>query len=531
MMPTTRNALGTQGGTTGIKTCALLLLGGLAVAGCGESHPNVLLISVDMLRPDHLSCYGYRQPTSPSIDALAKEGVAFDKNFASSSWTLPSHAAMFTSLPDSLHGCTDTDRSLDPSAVTLAERFQAFGYETAGFFSGEYLHPAFGLGQGFERYVDCTSYAAMTSGKPVNEWAMDKDVMEASHRDDPGATTYSEFKGWLEKRSKRPFFAFVHFWDVHFDFTPPPPYDTKFDPGYTGPIDGKNFFFDNDRYKAGMDPKDLQHLLALYDGEIAWTDSLIGKIRADLEKQGLLENTVIALTSDHGTEFFEHGSKAHRMTLYDEVIRTPLVIRYPKSLPQGRRVAELSRGVDVGPTLIELAGFPVPQDVYGQSLLPTLGGKDGAGGGAPGGSKVAMNRVVGRAVSELDSLGQHLRAVRTQKWKLVDDIGNGEDHWYFDLQKDPGELTQLRDFDSELGKKAVAGYEEEVQALNAFSDTHPVPAAHGAAAPTLPSSVQKELKRHGYVGDDEESASKGSGSAGKGSSASPPDSPANPPKK
>jgi len=182
--------------------------------------------------------------------------------------------------------------------------------------------------------------------------------MAASHRDDPGEKTYSEFKSWLEKRSKKPFFAFVHFWDVHFDFTPPPPYDTKFDPGYQGPIDGKEFFFDDRRYKPGMDPKDFQHLMALYDGEISWTDSLIGRIRADLEKQGLLENTVIALTSDHGTEFFEHGGKAHRMTLFDEVIRTPLVLRYPKSLPGGRRVGELSRGIDLGPTLIELGASP-----------------------------------------------------------------------------------------------------------------------------------------------------------------------------
>jgi arylsulfatase A-like enzyme len=513
MMPTTRGAQGTIGRTIGL---CVLLIGSVAAAGCGESHPNVLLISVDMLRPDHLSCYGYRQPTSPSIDALAKEGVAFDKNFASSSWTLPSHAAIFTSLPDSLHGCTDTDRSLDPSAVTLAERFQALGYETAGFFSGEYLHPAFGLGQGFERYVDCTSYAAMMDGKPTSEWAMDKDVMAASHRDDPGAKTYSEFATWLDHRSSKPFFAFVHFWDVHFDFTPPPPYDTKFDPGYQGPIDGKDFFFDSDRYNAKMAPKDFQHLLALYDGEIAWTDSLIGKIRADLEKKGLLENTVIALTSDHGTEFFEHGSKAHRMTLYDEVIRTPLVIRYPKSLPQGKRVEELSRGIDLGPTLIELAGFPVPQDVYGQSLLATLGSKDGVGGGAPGGTGKAMNRVVARAVSELDSLGQHLRCVRTQKWKLVDDVGGGEDHWYFDLQKDPGELNKLRDFDSELGKKAVAGYEEEIRSLNAFSEAHAVPAARGAMAPTLPSEVQKGLRKNGYVGDEEDARK---------------DSAANPPKK
>lgn len=496
-MPTKRGAQA----TIGPRLAPILLVLASQLAGCGgQKHPNVLLISVDMLRADHVSCYGYPQATSPSIDALAKEGVLFEKNFASSSWTLPSHAAIFTSLPDSLHGCTDTDRSLDPSAVTLAERFQAQGYETAGFFSGAYLHPAFGLGQGFERYVDCTSYAAMMDGKPTSEWAMNKDVMEASHRDDPAAQTFAAFQGWLGQRSKKPFFAFVHLWDVHFDFTPPPPYDTRFDPSYQGPIDGKNFFFDNERYKPGMDPKDLKHLLALYDGEIAWTDSVIGKIRAELEKQGLLEDTVIALTSDHGTEFFEHGSKGHRMTLYDEVLHTPLVLRYPKSLPKGQRVSELSRGIDLGPTLLEVAGFPAPQDVYGQSLLAML-----AVTGAPGKASAAAPRgsakIVPRTVSELQSLTLNERAVRTQKWKLVDDIA-GQDHWYFDLTKDPGEATPLRDFASDLGKKAEAGYQDEVDLMNAYSESHPVPAARGAAPSNPPEEIQRRLRELGYAGDE-----------------------------
>src|SRR5262249_50061810 len=158
----------------------------------------------------------------------------------------------------------------------------------------------------------------------------------------------------------------------------------------------------------------------------------------------------------------------------------PLVLRYPKSLPQGRRVTELSRGIDLGPTLLEIAGFPVPQDVYGQSLVGMLGGAATAPGqtAAPTPAKGAA-RLVPRTVSELMSLGQNERAVRTQRWKLVDDIARG-DHWYFDLQKDPGEANALRDFDSELGKKAAGGYQDEVDTLNAFAESHPVPAARGA---------------------------------------------------
>jgi len=466
----------------------LAAIAAAACAACGgaaaEKHPNVILISIDMLRSDHLHCYGYAQETSPNIDALAKEGVLFQEHFASSSWTLPSHAAMFTSLPDSLHGCTDTDRSLDPSAVTLAERFQAGGYATAGFFSGPYLHPAFGLDQGFEHYEDCASYAAKIDGRPPTEWAMNKDVMVESHQDVTNERVYGAVKKWMDARSAKPFFLFVHLFDVHFDFVPPAPYDTKFDPGYLGWVDGKNFLFD-DRYSSEMGPRDRQHLYALYDGEIAWTDSIVGRIRADLAKAGILDDTVIAITSDHGTEFFEHGDKGHRKTLFDEVLHTPFVVRYPKRLAADRKIADLSRGIDVGPTLLDLAGMPAPQDVFGTSLIPLVE--------HPGTGRV------GRAISELASVGHNLRCVRTLKWKLLDEIGKPE-HWYFDLEHDPGEQIPMANFDTELGKKAATGYEAEIDVINAFSDRHDVPAKHGPHPSNVSPEVLRQLRALGYAG-------------------------------
>ena len=460
---------------------------GLALAvGCGSEpdRPNVVLISVDMLRPDHLACYGYARRTSPNIDRLAAEGALYENHIASSSWTLPSHAAIFTSLPDSLHGCTDTDRALDPSATTLAERFAAAGYATAGFFAGPYLHPAFGLGQGFATYEDCASYAERIDGRPPSEWAMDPEVMHASHEDVTNERVHAAISRWMSQRSGEPFFLFVHLWDVHFDFVPPPPYDTLFGERYEGWVDGRNFFFDP-RYGPGMDARDRERLLALYDGEIAWTDSIVGRIRQDLEAAGLLDDTVLALTSDHGTEFFEHGAKGHRRTLFDEVIRTPLVVRYPPKLSAGRRVSAQTRGIDVGPTLLELAGLPAPNDVYGRSLVPLAETP-----GAPG---------VGRAVSELASVGVNLRAVRTPDWKLFDWIGTPE-HVYFDLARDPGELVPRLDFESELGGRAVAGYEAEIEGLNAFAARHRVPAASGAPFSDPPPEVLDRLRQQGYVG-------------------------------
>jgi len=483
-MPTTRG--------TGLSIAAVAVTAAAATialaGGCGgdEKHPNVLLISIDMLRPDHLHCYGYGQETSPHIDGIAREGALFENHFASSSWTLPSHASIFTSLPDSLHGCTDADKKLDPSAVTVAERFRSAGYATAGFFSGPYLHPAFGLDQGFDHYEDCASYAAKISGRPPSEWAMDKEVMVESHQEVSNERVYDAVTRWLAGRTtEKPFFLFVHLFDVHFDFVPPPPYDKKFDPTYASWVDGKDFLFD-ERYAAGMQPRDLQHLLALYDGEIAWTDSILGKLRADLEKAGLLEDTVLAITSDHGTELFEHLDKGHRKTLYDEVIRTPLIVRYPAKLPPGCRVKELSRGIDVGPTLLDLAGFPVPEDTLGMSLATLVT--------APGTARI------GRVVSELDSVGNRLRAVRTLKWKLLDRIGT-QDHWYFDLQRDPGEQNPKVDFESELGQKATSGYEAEVDTLNAFSEKHVVPATRAGPPSAPPPDIEEKLRKLGYTGE------------------------------
>jgi arylsulfatase A-like enzyme len=297
--------------TRGVGLALAAVVAVAAGTGCGggSKQPNVILISIDMLRPDHLGCYGYRRQTSPNLDRIATEGVVYRNHIASSSWTLPSHASIFTSLPDSLHGCTDTDRSLAPSATTLAERFQAAGYATAGFFAGPYLHPAFGLGQGFDHYEDCASYAARIDDKPPSDWAMDKEIMVQSHEDVTNGRVYDAVKRWMGGKPDKPFFLFVHLWDVHFDFVPPPPWDTKFDPGYDGWVDGRNFFFD-ERYGPGMADKDFKHLLALYDGEIAWTDSILGKLREDLEKAGILDGTVLAITSTTARSSSSTAAKA-----------------------------------------------------------------------------------------------------------------------------------------------------------------------------------------------------------------------------
>lgn len=446
------------------------------------SSPNVLLISIDMLRPDHLRCYGYQRETSPRLDQVAAEGVLFENHISSTSWTLPAHAAMFTALADSVHGCTDTDKKLSDKLVTLAERFAAGGYRTVGFFSGPYLHPAFGLGQGFEHYENCTSFANIIDGSPVERWAMDSGVEQRSHRDITNHIVYPAVKTWLDQNGSSRFFMFIHMWDVHFDFIPPAPYKTMFDPDYAGTITG---IFLHPRVNPEMPKRDLEHLLALYDGEIAWTDYYLGRILDDLESSGLLDETVVAITSDHGTEFFEHGGKSHRRTLFDEAIRIPLIIRYPARLPADLRVAEQTRIIDIGPTLLELAGLPPMHSVMGHSLVPLMLGQP------PDFDNIA--------VAELFSLGRRMRTIRTLEWKFTELMMANNARFYVDLVEDPGERHLLRDLAEGRGRQLLERYQTIVEALDAWR----AQASAGAERSTIPDDVLRQLQSLGYVGEEE----------------------------
>lgn len=473
-----------------VVAIAILVFGLRAWGTKATEHPprttpigaNVLLISIDTLRPDHLSCYRYMRKTSPRIDALAAEGALFENHISSTSWTLPAHAALFTSLADSVHGCTDTDKRLSEDVVTLAERFATAGYETVGFFSGPYLHPAFGLGQGFEHYENCSSTAEETAPGEVEAWADNVGVMQHSHRDVTSPRLYEAFARWLSGRQDKPFFLFVHMWDPHFDFIPPPPYDTLFDPAYAGPVDGRNFFFDP-AINANMPARDKEHLKALYDGEIAWTDLHIGKIVDDLKVAGLLDKTVVAVTSDHGTEFFEHGYKGHRMTLFDEVIRIPLVIRYPQAVPAGVRVGLQTRSVDVGPTLMALVGLEHPEDVMGFSLLSLM--HRGAA------------EFENAAVSELFSVGRRMRALRTLEWKFIDDVQNRA-RAYFDLMQDPAEQQPIFDVARGAGRLVLEKYGRVIESLEAWQQL----IAAGSEQSEIPEEVLRQLRSLGYVGEE-----------------------------
>ena len=450
-----------------------------------DSRPNIVLISVDTLRADHLGCYGYQRNTSPHIDQLAAEGALFESTISSTSWTLPAHCALFTGLADTVHGCLDIKQRLAESHSTLAERLKGAGYTTIAFFSGATMHPIFGLAQGFDEYQDCTSYADQSTDLVADgQVPWDESVRAAARADITNPRLHRAVQRWLQEKQSRPFFMFIHMWDVHADYIPPQPYDRMFDPDYDGPITGRDVRH-NPAINAKMPARDIDHLVALYDGEIAWTDAHVGKILADLDALGLRDSTIVVLLSDHGEEFFEHGGKGHRQTLFDEVIHVPLIIRYPARIPAGRRYPQQARMIDILPTILALANQPPPTDVMGQSLTPLF-----TGGTLPQDTL---------AVSELFTLGRAYRSFRRPDRKAILHEPTGGTV-IFNLQADPAEKNPLPNTQSPLAQAMLADMRNAIKWLIEQRQRHET----NTTATTLPDQVRQQLESLGYIGDNNE---------------------------
>jgi arylsulfatase A-like enzyme len=387
---------------------ALALLGALACSCSSDSRgparpPHVLLVSIDTLRADHLSCHGYSRPTSPRLDALAASGARFERTFASSSWTLPSHMTIFTGLPVSGHGICDdrlwtrSDEAGEALAVPLAGTFLpevlgAAGYACGGFYTWKYLEPRFGFGAGFDVYerlghtfyswppvaekFEALRAAGDTEGLKALA-AQYPDLFDATHQSSP--ETIERALEWidstLDENPDVPLFTFVHLFDVHDPYTPPAPYNTLFDPDYTGAINGKNVTSANSPVQRDMDPRDLEHLIALYDGGIAWVDSQVGRLLDELDERGILEDTLVMVTSDHGEEFFEHGGKTHRGALYVESVHVPWIVAWPGHIEAGLEIGGASGLVDLAPTIYGLLGLRAPAGSLGRDLGPVLRGE------------------------------------------------------------------------------------------------------------------------------------------------------------
>jgi len=419
-----------------LASAVLLLLGAACSREPEAAGPlpangrPVVLISIDSLRADFCSAYGHRSAgnpeelTTPFLDRVAAEGVCFDQAEAASSWTLPSHVSLLTGMNCLEHGVRNRLSRLDPEAETLAARFHRAGYRTAGFYSAPFLHPAWGFGKGFETYVGAAPYL---QGLETVQTIADPDrslgtLHEASHEDARCSERVVDAAlAWLaeEDHRQQPFFLFLHLWDPHYDYLPPPEYADLFWPeGLQGPREFRGF----DRKPWGEEM--LPRLQALYEAEIRYTDDQIARLWSRLEEWGLADRVVLAITADHGDEFLEHGGRGHQKTLYEEVTRIPMVLRAPGAVPAGQVVAAPAALYDLAPTLLGLAGIPSWTDRAGRDLRPLWEDPEA------GGHDVLMDLYMPR--------GSRMWAWRQEDRKFVWDLRRKQG-MLFDLARDPGE--------------------------------------------------------------------------------------------
>ena len=420
------------GSTSGLALGALAVVAGALAwlgapassphidASTGLAGPNILLVSIDSLRSDHLHAYGYPRQTSPAIDALAKEGVLFKTAVSGTSWTLPAHMTILTALPQHQHQVNVDRRRLSPAVVTLAEVLADSDYSTAAFVSGPYLRAEYGFYQGFDHYDD---YAALTLLNEASSSVTSPTLL---------GLVQSWLGDWDRSGRRKPFFIFLHMWDVHYDYIPPSPYDKLYDSDYQGPITGENVT-SSPLIHREMDSGDLEHLIALYDGEIRYTDHHLGLLLRHLSHLDALDNTIIAITADHGEAFFEHGFKTHRHTLYDELILVPLVIRYPEKIPAGSIVPQQVRLLDLAPTLLSLAEVKPPPE-FGMTTGPY----------APIDLSPLINGEADLpSLLAFGDLEETQSSVRTDTLKLIVPPEGPESARLYDLTQDPQEQKDL----------------------------------------------------------------------------------------
>ncbi len=355
-------------------------------------RPLVVVYLVDTLRADHLPLYGYSRDTAPELSRFAKDAVVFDQAIASSSWTKPSVASLFTSLVPRDHGCLQFYTPLDPALTTLAERMRDHGYATGAVVANSLvLARNMQFDQGF-------SYFASP---------------REPHR---AANVVDDALAFLDARKGQPTFLYVHTMDAHTPYRPPPPFDARFRGAGEPAVPAS----EPSDYKQ---PRDRDRIVAQYDGAVAYGDREFGRLLRGLRARGLYDQALVVFLADHGEEFLDHDGWVHGHALYDELVRVPLIVKYPGRREAGRRVARQVQLVDVLPTVLKSQGFAPPSGIAGRALDESFA--------ARGEERIA--------VFESKYREHVVYGARTSEAKYVRHVYPESAERVFDLRGDPGE--------------------------------------------------------------------------------------------
>jgi arylsulfatase A-like enzyme/Flp pilus assembly protein TadD len=369
---------------------ALLVVGFLvwmpAASAASNSEPNVIVITVDTLRADHLGCYGYKKIRTPNIDALAADGARFERAYTAVPVTLPSHTVMFTGTYPLLNGMHDfAANKLGATQPTLASVLKEHGYATAAVIGSAVLDSRFGLNRGFDFYYDHFDFNRLQESN-----------LEEMER--PGNLVADVTLDWLNKNHSKKFFLWMHLYDPHYPYRPPAPYNAEY--------------------------KDRP-----YDGEIAFADAQVGRLIRFLKSKSLYRNTLIVLSGDHGESLGEHGEKTHGFFIYNATLHVPFVIHLPGAVSP-RVVPDLVSLADLMPTVLQTLKLEIPSEVQGRSLLPLMKTKN---------PEEARSLYAETFLPRLHFNWSELRAVESPNYHFID----APKPELYDLTRDPGETQNL----------------------------------------------------------------------------------------
>ena len=400
-----------------------------------KAAPNVVVITIDTLRADHIGCYGDKQIRTPNIDALAAEGARFERAYTPVPVTLPAHTVIFTGTYPLLSGMHDfSGNKLNPAQPTLASVLKQHGYVTGAVVGSAVLDSRFGLNQGFDFYYDHFDFNRLQESN-----------LEEMER--PGNLVADEALKWLADNHKNKFFLWMHLYDPHYPYRPPPPF--------------------REQYKDRP-----------YDGEIAFADAQVGRLIRYLKAHGIYQNTLIVLAGDHGESLGEHGEKNHGFFIYNATLHVPMIIRLPE-IAKPRVVISLAGLADLMPTVLSALKIEAPPQVQGVSLLPLMKAKSAA---------EERSLYAETFLPRLHFNWSELRSVESDKYHFID----APKPELYDLTQDPGETNNLF-----TEKKAVA---EEMRARLTSVIGQYSSGAEMAQKTGLDPALMERLKSLGYAG-------------------------------
>jgi arylsulfatase A-like enzyme len=414
---------------------------------------NVLIVTIDTLREDSIGLDGNATVKTPNLDRLGHSGTWFTHAIVQQPNTNASHTSIFTGVFPFVHGVRQHMIDLlSPNVQTLAEILDQQGYQTAGLYSWVSLEPGFSGLRGFQTYEDLSVNLVPVLRDPRFDSLIvtyrllgkylylpglienqllksSQDSVEDTADGKANVTTDGALR-WLDANadSGKPFFLWVHYYDPHYPYTPPPPFDTMYDPNYTGTVDGSmttiNYIYSHGT--GNLTDADVHHLQALYDGEISFTDQQLGRLLDELDRLGLSDHTILVVTGDHGESLGTLGRWFHGSRLNYTDIHVPLIIRFPPAIPANHSIAAPVESIDIMPTILDLLHMPAPAIVQGKSLVPLING--------------ATSQVHPGAITMLDTYSQF--SLVTNDWHL---IWNQQSHTpaLYDYHADPLETNDL----------------------------------------------------------------------------------------